>query len=84
MKGNAQGRKGQGGEGPCPDTWVGGGEKGQERAEEDVGRRAAGGLGCGEYLGHQGACRPDHRETCVLGSPLPPTLLDRRGDPNAA
>lgn len=41
-------------------------------------------MGCGEYLGHQGACRPDHRETCVLSSPLPPTLLDGRGDPNTA
>lgn len=60
-------------------------EKAGKRAEEDVQKQAAEpGLGCGEYLGHKGACRPDHRETCVLGSPLPPTLLDGRGDPNTA
>lgn len=39
-------------------------------------------MGCGEYLGHQGACRPDHRETYVLSPLLPLALTDRRADPD--
>lgn len=80
-------QRGRRGEGLCPHTWEGLGErKGRkERAEEDVQKQATEpGLGCGEYLGHQGACRPDHRETCVRSPSLPLALPDRQADPNTA
>lgn len=82
-----QGCKGAGGAKGCaPTPGRGWGErKGRKESRRGCSEEAAEpGLGCGEYLGHQGACRPDHRETCVHSLSLPPALPDRHADPNTA
>lgn len=86
-KETCRGAKGQAGPRAVPPHLGGvGGEKRQEReSRRGCSEEAAEpGLGCGEYLGHQGAYRPDHRETYVRSPSLPPALPDRHADPNTA
>lgn len=68
--------------GCAPHTWWGEGKAGKSAQKRMFEAVVEPGLGCGEYLGHQGASGPDHREPCVLSVPLPPAGSDSPGDPN--